>query len=296
MDRITSAKVFITIVEQGSMTSAATALDMSRSMVTRYLKEMEDWAGARLFHRSTRSITLTSAGEQILAQCQQVLAIADNIENIALSKDKEITGVLRVSASQFLAEEVLAVMVQKFLTLYPKVVLDLHVSNQTINLIEDRIDLAIRISNDLDPNLIARKLGQCHSKLCATPEYIKQNLPIKTLEDVSKHNCLTYSYFGNAHWKLLVNGQVESVPVQGNFYANESSVLLQAVLVNAGIAMLPLSSVSKHIAKGELVEILPKYDCVALDIHGVYRSREHMPMLLRKFIDFLVDEFKLLAI
>lgn len=296
MDRITSAKVFMSIVEQGSMTSAATALNMSRSMVTRYLKEMEDWAGARLFHRSTRSITLTSAGEKILAQCQQVLAIADNIENIAVSKDKEITGVLRVSASQFLAEEVLALMVQKFLVLYPKVVLDLHVSNQTINLIEDRIDLAIRISNDLDPNLIARKLGQCHSKLCATPEYIKRNPPIKTLEDLGKHNCLTYSYFGNAHWKLLVNDQVESVPVHGNFYANESSVLLQAVLVNAGVAMLPLSSVNKHLEKGELVEILPKYECAALDIHGVYRSREHMPVLLRKFIDFLVDEFKQISI
>lgn len=292
MDRIMSAKVFTAIVEHGSMAGAANVLDMSRSMVTRYLKEMEQWADARLLHRSTRRLSLTPAGEQVLAQCHQLLKIAEALERVGDSNLKEPQGLLRVSASQFLAEEVLAELSHRFIQRYPKISLDIHVSNQAANLVEERLDLAIRISHNLEPNLIARSLGQCHSTLCATPQYLARAGKLETLDDLTHHNCLAYSYFGNSLWQFHHQGEPKMVPISGSFSANESNVLRRATLNHSGISMLPRHCVAKLIQQGQLVEVLAQYVCLPMGIHGVYRSREHMPPALRAFIDFLVTEFK----
>lgn len=159
MDRLEAAKVFVTIVERGSMISAANALDMSRSMVTRYLSEMEEWSGARLLHRSTRSLSLTPAGEQVLDYCHRLLELANEVPAVSHAAVAIPRGLLRISCSQFLAHQILAPVVQQYLASYPQAGVNFHVSSQTVDLVAERIDLAIRITNELDPNLIARRLG-----------------------------------------------------------------------------------------------------------------------------------------
>jgi DNA-binding transcriptional LysR family regulator len=291
MDRVTAATVFVNIVERGSMIAAAEALDMSRAMVTRYLAEMEQWAGARLLHRSTRRLSLTDAGEVTLARCRRMLELAAVIDAVPPEQPDAPHGLLRISCSQSLAQAALASAVPAYLRRYPRMAVDLQVNNRAVNLVEERIDLALRITNALDPNLIARRLGSCDSVVCAAPAYLAANGTPRRAEDLAGHNCLTYSYFGKSLWQFTRDGAALSVPVDGNLSANEDLILLSAAMEGAGIALQPLYSAAPLIAAGKLVALLP--DCVpqGMGLYGIYSSRQYLPPALRTMLDFLLDWF-----
>ena len=309
MDRLEAAKVFVTIVERGSMISAANALDMSRSMVTRYLSEMEEWSGARLLHRSTRSLSLTPAGEQVLDYCHRLLELANEVPAVSHAAVAIPRGLLRISCSQFLAHQILAPVVRQYLASYPQASVNFHVSSQTVDLVAERIDLAIRITNELDPNLIARRLGECESVVCAAPSYLATRAAVVHPEDLTQHNCLTYSYFGDVMWRFyqtdvadklaqalnsdpkLNQGQVFNVPVNGNFSANDSMVVLNATLAGEGIAMQPLWAANPYLDSGQLVPLLTEFMPQSLGVYGVYQSRKHMQPALRVMMDMLVAYF-----
>ncbi|MGR3970189.1 LysR family transcriptional regulator [Shewanella sp. 1180_01] len=309
MDRLEAAKVFMTIVERGSMVSAANALDMSRSMVTRYLSEMEEWSGARLLHRSTRSLSLTPAGEQVLDYCHRLLELANEVPAVSHAAVAIPRGLLRISCSQFLAHQILAPVVRQYLASYPQASVNIHVSSQTVDLVAERIDLAIRITNELDPNLIARRLGECESVVCAAPSYLAARAAVLHPEDLTQHNCLTYSYFGDVMWRFyqtdvaakqalvqysdpkLNQGKAFNVPVNGNFSANDSMVVLNATLAGEGIAMQPLWAAKPYLDSGQLVPLLTEFKPQSLGVYGVYQSRKHMQPALRVMMDMLVAYF-----
>lgn len=291
MDRITAAEVFVTITERGSLIAAAEALDMSRAMVTRYLAEMEAWAGARLLHRSTRRLGLTSAGEATLARCREMLALAGQMTGAADAVADEPVGMLRIACAPSLAQASLAAAIAAYLERYPSTAIDLQIGYKVVNLVEERIDLAIRITNQLDPNLIARPLGQCSSVICAAPVYLERHGVPQRAEDLALHNCLTYAYFGKSLWNFERAGEELSVPVSGNLSANDSVVLLRAAVEGAGITMQPTFSVSPLIASGQLVALLPQDVPQTLGIYGIYSSRQHQTATLRTMLDFLVDWF-----
>ncbi|WP_415775166.1 LysR family transcriptional regulator [Shewanella oncorhynchi] len=309
MDRLEAAKVFVTIVERGSMISAANALDMSRSMVTRYLSEMEEWSGARLLHRSTRSLSLTPAGEQVLDYCHRLLELANEVPAVSHAAVAIPRGLLRISCSQFLAHQILSPVVQQYLASYPQASVNFHVSSQTVDLVAERIDLAIRITNELDPNLIARRLGECESVVCAAPSYLAARAAVLHPEDLTQHNCLTYSYFGDVMWRFYKTdvgakqaqalnsdpksnqGQVFNVPVNGNFSANDSMVVLNATLAGEGIAMQPVWAAKPYLDSGQLVPLLTEFKPQSLGVYGVYQSRKHMQPALRVMMDMLVTYF-----
>lgn len=209
MDRIKAAQVFIAIVEQGSMVKAAESLDMSRSMVTRYLSEMEQWAGSRLLYRSTRRLGLTDSGEKVLAGCYKLQAIEKELRFSSVKETSAPQGLLRISTSQFFAEQVLSTFTRDYLLRYPQVTIDLQISNHNVNLVEERIDLAIRITNELDPNVIAKKFGQLSSVVCASPSYLVQRGSPQHLAHLQHHNCLTYSYYGSNVWQFSRDESVE---------------------------------------------------------------------------------------
>ena len=292
MDRITAAEVFVTITERGSLIAAAEALDMSRAMVTRYLAEMEAWAGARLLHRSTRRLGLTSAGEATLARCREMLALAGQMTGAADAVADEPVGMLRIACAPSLAQASLAAAIAAYLERYPSTAIDLQIGYKVVNLVEERIDLAIRITNQLDPNLIARPLGQCSSVICAAPVYLERHGVPQRAEDLALHNCLTYAYFGKSLWNFERAGEELSVPVSGNLSANDSVVLLRAAVEGAGITMQPTFSVSPLIASGQLVALLPQDVPQTLGIYGIYSSRQHQTATLRTMLDFLVDWFE----
>jgi DNA-binding transcriptional LysR family regulator len=291
MDRITAAEVFVVIAERGSMIAAADALDMSRAMVTRYLAQMEQWAEARLFHRSTRRLSLTDAGEETLVRCRAMLELAGGMRASSGAQADAPRGLLRISCSPSLGQAAMAQAVTGFLQRYPHTRIDLQMTNQAINLVEDRIDLAIRITNALDPNLIARRLASCASVVCASARYLDAHGTPTRLEDLGAHNCLTYSHFGKHLWHFERGGEMLAVPVSGNLSANDPLVLLTATQAGAGIALQPRYSAAPLIARGKLVELLPGFAPQEMGIHGVYSSRQHMPAVLRAMLDFLVSWF-----
>lgn len=289
MDRLTATRVFVEVVDRGSQTAAAEALEMSRAMVSRYLGELEAWVGARLLHRTTRKLSLTGAGEQLLGQCREMLALADTMQGVSLARDSAPRGNLRIACSQSFAQAWLVHGLRDFIRQHPQVSVDLLVGSQAVNLVEARIDLALRITNQLDPNLIARQLAVCRSVVCATPAYLAQHGTPQQPQELTQHNCLSYAYFGRSIWEFTRAGEPHAVAVSGNLSANESMVLLEATLADAGISLQPRYSVSALLRSGALVQLLPEYQPQELGIHALYGSRRQMPTALRALLDFLIE-------
>lgn len=290
MDRMTAALVFSTIAQQGSMAGAARALGMSRAMVSRYLQAMEDWSGARLLHRSTRKLSLTAAGESTFIQANELLRIAGEISQPALDTQSAPSGNIRISCAQFTARYLLLPFIQQFLAEFPLTSIDLHISNQAVDLVEERIDLAVRITNELDPNVIARPLGQCVSVLCASPAYLARAGTPTELQQLSGHNCLIYSNFGKSFWHFREAGEPVAVEVHGNLSANESSLLLDATLAGVGISLQPQQAAAPYLASGLLQQLLPQAQPRQLGIFGIYRSRKHQSSAFQMFLQQLVAD------
>ncbi|MBC3374103.1 LysR family transcriptional regulator [Pseudomonas sp. SWRI92] len=291
MDRLQAMRVFVTVVDLGSQSAAAEHLDLSRPVVSRYLAELEDWVGARLMHRTTRKLSLTAAGSEILPRCRQMLELSSDMHAAVSTPQDAPRGLLRITASPSFGQAQLASAMADFVRRYPGVSVDLQMLDRTVNLVDERIDLAIRMSNDLDPNLIARRLTVCRSVICASPRYLREHPTPQRVEDLSRHNCLTHSYVGKSLWHFEQDGEPVSVPVQGNISANEASTLLQATIAGAGVAMLPSYQAGPHIQNGELERLLAHAEPRRMNMYAVYASRKHMPSALRSLLDFLVQRF-----
>ncbi|MGL4207652.1 MAG: LysR family transcriptional regulator [Aeromonadaceae bacterium] len=288
MDRLTALRVFVAIVERGSLSAGAEQLEISRAMASRYLAELESWMGARLLHRTTRRQSLTSAGEAALHRARAMLALGEEMEQVAASQNAAPRGQLRLTCSYSLAEALLVTAVNDYLALWPGTAIDLLVQDRTVDLVAERMDLALRISNELDPNLVARRLGACHSVVCASPAYLKAHGVPQQVQELAYHNCLTYTYFGKSLWAFTGPDGPESVPVSGTFSANISNLLLGAALQGHGITLQPRYSVASLLAQGQLVALLPEWTPTSMGIHAVYATRKQMSPLLRSFVDFLV--------
>ena len=291
MDRMTAVSVFVEVADRGSLTAAAEALEMSRAMVSRYLGELEDWLGARLLHRTTRRVSLTTAGEAALSRCRAMLELGSDLRAALASADALPHGRIRITCSTSFAISHLATAVAAYVAQYPGTAVDLMAIDRAVNLVEERIDLAIRISNELDPGLVARKISVCRSVLCASPAYLRAKGVPQSPEDLATHNCLSHQYVGRSLWNLSRDGVATAVTVSGNISANEATVLMAATRANAGIAMLPTYQVAALLAKGELLEVLPDYAPDTMGIYGVYTSRRQMPLIVRSFLDFLAERF-----
>ncbi|QNB09576.1 LysR family transcriptional regulator [Herbaspirillum frisingense] len=303
MDRLMAMQVFVAVVDGGSLSAAAGQLDLSRPVVSRYVAELEDWVGARLLHRTTRRLSLTPAGNELLPRCRQMLEFSDDMRHALDTPDETPRGLLRITASTSFAQTQLIQAVVDYGRRYPGVAVDLLALDRTVNLVEERIDLAIRMTNRLEPNLIARPLGVCRSIICAAPDYLAHHGTPRKVEELALHNCLTHSYVGRSLWQFdpkKVTGkggksrtapQSQSVAVGGSISANEVTVLLQAVLAGVGIGHMPAYAVAPLVASGRLVQLLPDFEPLQLGMYGVYASRKHMPATLRTMLDFLAQRF-----
>ncbi|MDN7141878.1 LysR family transcriptional regulator [Pseudomonas sp. JQ170] len=291
MDRLTAMRVFVSVVDLGSQSAAAEHLDLSRPVVSRYLAALEDWVGARLMQRTTRRLSLTAAGQETLPRCRQMLELAGDLQAVVSAPNDTPRGELRISVSTSFGQAQLMDALADYVKRYPGVKIDLQMLDRTVNLVDERIDLAIRTSNELDPNLIARRLSVCRSVICASPAYLREHPAPEQVQDLVRHNCLTHSYFGRSLWQFDVEGDVVSVPVQGNISANEAMTLQRAALAGAGIAMLPTYQTAAALRSGELVRLLPQARPQDLNLTAVYTSRKHMPATLRSMLDFLAERF-----
>lgn len=284
-------QVFAEVAQSGSFSATADKLDMSRAMVTRYVAEMEQWLGARLLQRTTRSVTLTDAGESCLRRCQQMLALKGNIEEETNGQSEELRGQLRITCSMSLAYAQMAAAAVDFLKRHPQLKIDLNASESALNLVEARVDLAIRISAEPDPMLIGRVLAPCASVLVASPAYLREQGAPQTPDELPHHRCLSYANFGKSVWRLSRGAQRTQVSVTSHFSANEATALLRAALAGGGIALQPTYLANPHLADGSLQLVLPDWQAPEMAIYALYPSRKHLSPAVRALLDFLVERF-----
>lgn len=292
MDRLTAMKVFVEVAASGSFSATADKLDMSRAMVTRYVSELEQWLNARLLQRTTRSVTLTDAGESCLRRSQQMLALMENVEEETNSQDGVLSGQLRITCSVSLAYAQIAAAIVDFLKLHPQLKIDLNASEGALNLVEARIDLAIRISAEPDPLLIGRVLAPCASVLVASPAYLEAHGVPELPSDLATHRCLSYANFGKSVWTLQRGEEVSRVSVTSQFSANEATALLRAALAGGGLALQPTYLANPHLADGTLLQVLPDWKLPDMAIYALYPSRKHLSPAVRALLDFLVARFE----
>jgi DNA-binding transcriptional LysR family regulator len=291
MDRLAAMRVFVEVAGTGSFSAAADKLDMSRSMVTRYVAELEEWLGARLLQRTTRSVTLTDAGEHCLRRSQQMLSLMEDVEQETSRVDGALRGQLRITCSMSFAYAQMAAAIVDFLKLYPQLKIDLDASEGALNLVEARIDLAIRISAEPDPALIGRVLAPCTSVLVASPTYLaRQGVP-QSPADLAAHRCLTYANFGKSAWTLSRGVERVKVDVSSHLSANEATALLRAALAGGGLALQPTYLANPHLADGSLQQVLPDWTLPDMAIYALYTSRRHLSPAVRALLDFLADRF-----
>ena len=291
MDRLTAMQVFVEVAQSGSFSATADKLDMSRAMVTRYVGELERWLDARLLQRTTRSVTLTEAGEHCLRRSQQMLALMENVEEETCGQEGELRGQLRMTCSVSLAYAQIAAAIVDFLKHHPQLKIDLNASEGALNLVEARIDLAIRISAAPDPALIGRLLAPCASVLVASPSYLRRHGTPQSPYDLHKHQYLSYANFGKTIWKMTRGDEQVEVSVSSRLSANEATALMQAALADGGIALQPTYLANPHIASGRLQVVLPEWKVPDMGVYALYPSRKHLRPAVRAFLDFLVDRF-----
>lgn len=294
MDRLTAMQVFAEVATSGNFSATAQRLDMSRAMVTRHVAHIEQWLGTRLLQRTTRRVTLTDAGEQALRRCQQLLALVAEAEDEIAPPDGVLRGQLRVTCSMSFGHSHLAAALSDFLALHPQLKIDLDLGDRALNLIEARIDLAIRISNDPDPMLVARPLAPCDSVLVASPAYLTAHGTPQQPSDLTQHTCLGHANFGRSIWHFTRDGQSEQVSVGTRMTANDATALLHAALAGGGIALQPTYLARVHIASGALHELLPQWQLPPMAIYALYPSRRHLSPAVRALLDFLVERFSTL--
>lgn len=291
MDRLSAIRSFIEIADQGSLTRAAETLDLSRAMISRHLEGLERWLGARLLHRTTRRVSLSEAGQEALPRLRQMLELAADLQAVAGARTTEPTGRLRIATSLSFAVSALTQAAVEFQGRHPRVELELLTVDRAVDLVGERIDLAVRITNRLDEGVVARRLASCRSVLCASPIYLKRRGRPERAEDLKAHDCITHAFGARAEYRLRRAGRLITVDVKGSLSGNETAVLRQAALAGAGIAMLPTYFVGDDLRRGALVRLLPDHEPEPLGIHAVYLSRQHQPQPLKLLIDFLAERF-----
>lgn len=292
MDRLMAMQVFVDVVDLGSLTAAANKLDISRAMATRYIASLEKTLGVRLLHRSSRSLGLTSAGSEVVSYCRQMLALNEDIGAAVLSKNAEPHGLLRVACSISFGQSYLAEAIRGYAAKYPKVSIEMVLKDQSVNLVEQRIDLAVQVGDKREPGLISRQLTRCASVVCAAPDYLaRRGRPLHP-QDLLQHNCLNHTRFGKV-WRFTspgAEGEMDEVAVTGHFAANDSMVLLQAALAGEGIVHLPAFTTEAYLRSGALVHLLGDYGLPELGVYALYSSRKYLPASTRSLLDYLVSD------
>lgn len=292
MDKLTCIRIFLNVVETGSFTSASERLGLSRAAVSKYVAELEGRLGGRLLNRTTRHVSVTEAGRIYYGRCKDILLGLEEADEMVSGMSLQPRGTLRVSAPTNFASRQLLPLVSDFNRRYPAVQIELTCNDRIIDLVDEGYDLAIRITDNPGPDLVASRLCCCRHVLVAAPAYLDGNPPPAIPEDLSRHACLLFAYLHGGIWPLAKNGENYQVKISPVLKSNNPDVLLEAAIRGMGIALLPTFVVSEAIANGSLQMVLTSYQSLDLSIYAVYAMPRHVPAKIKIFVDFLRERIQ----
>ena len=288
MDKLNAMQLFVRIAETGSFTAVADQLDVARSVVTRQISALEKQLGAKLMTRSTRSLTLTTAGAAYLEKCRVILNMVDAAESSLLEEKTIPRGRIRLGLPLNFGLQCLMPALLEFTQAHAQIELVMDFSDRRSKLIEEGIDLSIRITNRLEPGDIVRKLGVSRLLTVASPQYLAQHSIPKHPRDLAQHACLVYSQeFQSTAWTYGPNDNETHVTVRPRLAANNGEALLQAAAQGLGITRPPDFIAQPFLDTGSVVQVLEDFEPEPLGIYAVLPSNRYVPHRISVLIDFL---------
>jgi len=296
MDRFLALTSFARVVEAGSFARAAERLGVSVSSVSRQVSLLEAHLDARLLHRTTRRLSLTESGRVFYERCVQLLADLEEAEESATAGNVRPRGTLRLTSSVTFGARHLAPAIADFVTRFPAVRFDVELSDRTVDLVDEGIDLAVRIGSIGSQSVVSRKIGQTRLVCCAAPSYLARHGEPRTPEDLTTHACLTYEYAPQrSTWTFRDRAdradRERSVRIAGPVHANSGRFLEALAVAGAGIAYEPDFIVGPDVRAGRLTPILTAYSPPAANIQVAYPSRRNLSAKVRAFTEFLTERF-----
>jgi len=293
MDRLTSLGVFVAAVEEGSLAAAARRFGLSAAMAGKHVSAIEAELNARLLQRTTRRLSLTDIGHTYYERCKRILEAFDEANREANDLQGTARGVLRVAAPVTFGAMHLGGVVARYLEDHPHVNVEVLLGDRYVDLIDTGVDVAIRIGRLQDPGLVTRRLAPCRMAVCASPAYLERHGTPRKPDDLRRAQRLAFSEAVSAgDWTLLdARNRPHVIDGPCRMAANNTQMLLAAALAGAGIAYGPTFVFGEHLARGELVELLPAYRAAELAIQAVYPSARRIPLKVRRFVDYLAGTF-----
>jgi len=293
IDNLSDLLIFTRIIKLGSLSAAGKDLGLSAAVVSKRLQRLETQLGTTLVIRSTRTLNVTEEGYNYFKHCKSILDAVEVAEADILFKNHVPRGTLKISVPAYFGRLYIAPLIPEFLEKYNEVDLSLDFSDQFVDLISGGYDMAVRIGDLQDSNLIVRKLGIDQRVIVASPDYIKRFGEPESPKELARHNALIFSNPSPVnHWVFKdAKGKEHGVKVSGNFETNNCEALNHAVLSGLGVTQRPMWDVWNAIQSGELVVLLKKYQAPRFDIQVVYPSRTNIPHKVSVFIDLLKDHF-----
>ncbi len=298
MDRITGVQLFIRIVETGSFSKASVDLGVTQPTATKHVAAVEARLGARLLNRNTRGVSATEIGALYYEKCKAIQRELEEADNLASLLQSKVSGQLRISTSVSFGRRVLTPLVLAFMRKHPDISIDLSFDDRYVNLVEQGVDVAIRMGRLADSSLGARYLGTNPWVLVASPAYLKANAAPKLPADVAKHPCLVYSSVqGDERWQFTgrigprEGGREESVPVHGPLRTNNLSVVLEATQDGMGLSILPWYVAHDAVQARRIVPLLTEFALPVQEMHAVFPSPKLVPSKVTTFISFLQERF-----
>lgn len=293
MDRLQAIRLFVRVVDLGSFSKAAADLGIGQPSATKQVAHMERQLGARLLHRSTHGVAPTEIGALYYEKCKLIVHHLEEADSVAALQQSQVQGGLRISTSVAFGRRVLAPLVMRFMEQHPLLQVELTVDDRYVNLVEQGIDVAIRMGRLADSTLGARYLGTSPWVVVAAPEYLQRRGTPAQPSELAAHDALVYTTVqGDARWQFTApDGQPVVVPVRGFLRSNNLSTLLAAARKGMGVAVLPWYVAHPSVQAGAVRPLLQEWTLPAQEIHAVYPSPNLVPAKVRSFVAWLEGRF-----
>lgn len=291
MSELESLKLFVEVVDSGGFNRAAKRLGLSKSVVSRGVARIEADLGVRLLSRTTRGINPTDAGMEFKARAERILADYEEAREVVARRGGDVVGLLRLSVPLSFGVRHVAPLLADLAVRHPRLELDVSYSDRLVDLIAERIDVAIRIGNLQDSSLVARRIAPARAVVVASPDYLSRRGSPQTPEDIAAHDCLIYTGRAVADWEFHSGKRLLSVRPKGRLHSDSGEAIVEWALAGLGLAMVPTFVIPDHIANGALVPLLLDYPAPEFGVYAVRPPGSHVPGKVRVLIDTLVDHF-----
>lgn len=293
MDKLNNMQVFCRIVELGTFSAVAKEQKCSAMMISKYIAQLESSLGVVLLNRTTRSLSLTSAGQAYYNRSRQLLEDLADLEASTAQMSERVKGHIKISAPIDFGGIYMVPVIEQFLKLYPEIKVLMSLDNKPPNLRIGSFDISILVTDTLDPGVVARKIAETELCTYASPGYLAEYGRPQYVEELHNHRCLHYLDTPHGdYWHFNVNGEIKKIRADWLLSSNNGRALCQAAALGMGIVRAPKLSVVPYLQSGELVEILADYSRPPLAIYATYLQRRFYPAKLAAFIEFLIQFFQ----